>query len=145
MVRIYGPVDESMRGATVAMNFYDPNGHLLDYRRVEELAGLRKISLRTGCFCNPGVGETAEGLTGEDIRAAVDDRADMTMPRFLQFITHRGGKSAGAIRVSFGLASNFADAQRFLQFVAGLRDQTRLALGEVSFDIESCRVIRDGS
>ena len=32
----------------------------------------------------------------------------MTMPRFLQFIKHRGGKSAGAIRVSLGLASNFA-------------------------------------
>ena len=33
----------------------------------------------------------------------------MTLPRFLQIITHRGGKSAGAIRVSLGLASNFAD------------------------------------
>ena len=38
---------------------------------------------------------------------------------------HRGGKSAGAIRVSLGLASNFADAERFLQFAAGFRDQTR--------------------
>ena len=45
------------------MNFYDPDGHLLDYRRVEELAGRSGISLRTGCFCNPGAGETAEGLT----------------------------------------------------------------------------------
>jgi hypothetical protein len=67
------------------------------------------------------------------------------MPRFLQFITHRGGKSAGAIRVPLGVASTFADVDRFLQFAAGLRDQTRLALGEVTFDIESCRVIRDGS
>ena len=38
------------------MNFYDPAGHLLDYRRVEELAGEQRISLRTGCFCNPGAG-----------------------------------------------------------------------------------------
>ena len=50
-----------MRGGTVTMNFYDPDGHLVDYRRVEELAGARRISLRTGCFCNPGAGETAEG------------------------------------------------------------------------------------
>jgi hypothetical protein len=34
---------------------------------------------------------------------------------------------------------------RLLNFVSGFRDQTRLALGEVSFDIESCRIIRDGS
>ena len=44
------------RGGTITMNFYDPEGHLLDYRRVEEMAGAQGISLRTGCFCNPGAG-----------------------------------------------------------------------------------------
>ena len=145
MVRIYGPATTAMRGATVTMNFYDPDGHLLDYRRVEELAGGRGISIRTGCFCNPGAGETAEGLTEDDVMAAVATGADLTLPRFLQIITHRNGKSAGAIRASFGIASNFADAQRFVDFAAGLRDQTRLTMGGVTFDIESCRVIRDGS
>ncbi len=145
MVRIYGPVTTTMRGGIVTMNFYDPDGHLLDYRRVEELASDLRISIRTGCFCNPGAGETAEGLTEEDVLAAVATGADLTMPRFLQIITHRNGKSAGAIRASFGVASNFTDAYRFLQFAAGLRDQTRLTIGHVTFDIESCRVIRDGS
>src|ERR1700722_8582756 len=63
MVRIYGPATTLSRGGTVTLNLYDPHGHLLDYRRVEELAGAENISLRTGCFCNPGAGETAEGLT----------------------------------------------------------------------------------
>lgn len=145
MVRIYGPTDVRMRGGTITMNFYDPEGHLLDYRRVEELAGLQGISLRTGCFCNPGAGETAEGLTEDDVLAALEEGGSMNLPRFLQFMTHRGGKSAGAIRASLGIASNFADAYRFLQFAAGLRNQTRLTIGAVTFDIESCRVIRDGS
>ena len=145
MVRIYGPITTAARGGTVTMNFYDPHGHLLDYRRVEELAGVERISLRTGCFCNPGAGEVAEGLTEEDFEAALASSADMTLPRFLRFITHREGKSAGAIRVSVGLVSNFADVQRFVQFAAGFRDQTRMTLGDVTFDIESCRVIRDGS
>jgi hypothetical protein len=57
----------------------------------------------------------------------------------------RGHKSAGAIRASIGLASNFTDVWRFRQFVAGFRDQTRLTIGDASFDIESCRIIRDGS
>ena len=145
MVRIYGPLTTTMRGGIVTMNFYDPEGHLLDYRRVEELAGERGISLRTGCFCNPGPGETAEGITDDDVAAALARNPDLTLPLFLQMIAHEGGKSAGAIRVSFGIASNFADAQHFVEFAATLRDQTRLTIGDASFDIESCRVIRDGS
>ena len=39
----------------------------------------------------------------------------MTLPRFLQVMQQRGGKSAGAIRVSLGLVSNFADVDRFLR------------------------------
>ncbi len=145
MVRIYGPATVLARGGIVTMNLYDPEGHLLDYRRVEELAGQQGISLRTGCFCNPGVGEAAEGLSEEDIDAALLADANMSLPRFFQFITHRSGKSAGAVRVSLGLASTFGDVYRFVQFASGLRDQGWLAIGEASFDIESCRVIRDGS
>ena len=145
MARIYGPLTTVMRGGIVTMNFYDPDGHLLDYRRVEELAGLSGISLRTGCFCNPGPGETAESITDEDVAAALAMAPELTLPRFVQVITDRGGRSAGAIRVSFGIASNADDARRFLTFAAGLRDQTRLTMGDVTFDIESCRVIRDGS
>lgn len=66
----------------------------------------------------------------------------MTLPRFLQFIQHRGGKSAGAIRASLGVVSNFRDAYRFFRFAADFRDQTTLTLGGVTFDVDSCRVIR---
>ncbi len=145
MVRLYGPANMVMRGSTVTMNFYDPSGHLVDYRRVEELAGEAGISLRTGCFCNPGAGESAEDLSDEDMRVGVALVGDeINLPRFSQAMQARAGKSAGAIRVSTGIASNFADAQRFLAFVAGFKDQTSLTIGSVSFDIESCRVVRDG-
>jgi selenocysteine lyase/cysteine desulfurase len=132
------------RGGTVAFNLYDPDGHLLDYRRIDEIAGAEGISIRSGCFCNPGAGEAAEGLSEDDMRAGFAD-SDISLPRFLQIIQHRGGKSAGALRASLGIASNFSDVYRFVEFVAGFRDQTRLAVGEVSFDIASCRVIRDGA
>ena len=146
MVRLYGPTDMTMRGGTVTMNFYDPNGHLVDYRRVEELAGEARISLRTGCFCNPGAGESAEDLSADDMRAGIDAAgADINLQRFMQVMQERGGKSAGAIRISTGIASTFADVERFLEFVGGFRDQTALTIGTVSFDIESCRVVREGS
>ncbi len=145
MVRIYGPTTMEARGGTATLNVYDPEGHLLDYRRFEELAGQEGISLRTGCFCNPGAGEIAEGLTEEDMRAALTMGPDINLMSFTRLMRERGHKSAGAIRASLGLVSNFADVWRFVRFVGGFRDQTRLAIGEVTFDIESCRVIRDGS
>ena len=43
MVRIYGPATTTMRGGAITLNFYDPDGHLLDYRRVEELANRQRI------------------------------------------------------------------------------------------------------
>jgi selenocysteine lyase/cysteine desulfurase len=134
-----------MRGGTVTLNFYDPAGQLLDYRRIEELASGEGISLRTGCFCNPGAGEIAEELTAEDVLAGISAGPDINLPRFLEIIQHTGNKSAGAIRVSMGLATNFSDVYRFVQFAAGFRNQTSLSIGQVTFDIESCRVIRDGS
>lgn len=145
MVRIYGPVTTESRGGTITLNIYDPDGHLFDYRRIEELAGEERISLRTGCFCNPGTGETAEGLTEEDMAAALALGTDINLGSFMQLMEMRAHKSAGAIRVSIGLVSNFADVWKFVQFVARFRDQTRYSVGAVSFDIDSCRIIRDGS
>lgn len=145
MIRIYGPSDTKMRGGTITLNFYGPDGRLLDYRRIEELANKEGISLRTGCFCNPGAVEIAEGLTTEDMMAGLNEGPDLSLPHFVQVIQHRGNKSVGAIRISVGLATNFADVYRFLNFVAGFRDKLNLNIGEVTFDIESCRAIRDCS
>ncbi len=145
-IRIYGPTTTDSRGATLTLNVYDAEGHLLDYRRVEELAGQQGISLRTGCFCNPGTGEIAEGLTEADMVAGASLKEDINLQSFVKLLQVRGqNKSAGAIRASFGIASNFADAWQFFEFVRGFQDQTQPTIGEVTFDIQSCRVIRDGS
>lgn len=145
MVRLYGPASIHQRGGTVTLNLYDPHGNLLNYRRIEELAGEAHISLRTGCFCNPGAGETAEDLSAEDMEVGIAQvGADINLLRFSEVMQERGGKSAGAIRVSTGIASNFRDVERFLEFVASFKDQTSITIGQVSFDIASCRVVRDG-
>jgi len=145
MVRVYGPVSMKMRGGTITFNLYDPEEHLLDYRRIEELANDEGISLRTGCFCNPGAGEIAEGLTREDMEACLKRGLDIDLPSFVQVIEHRGNKSAGAVRVSVGIASNFADVYRFMDFLSRFRDRTNLKIGRVKFDILRCRKLREGS
>ena len=116
LVRIYGPTDTEARGGTVTVNFYDPRGKLIDHRGIEKLAGAHGISLRTGCFCNPGAGEVAHGLTEEDMAKAFASNERMTHDQFLNALEQQDGKSAGAVRISLGMVTNFADIHRFLRF-----------------------------
>jgi hypothetical protein len=49
---------------------------LLDYRRIEEPANKKGISLRTDCFCNPGAGE-ADAYRFMNFAAGFRDKVDM--------------------------------------------------------------------
>lgn len=111
LVRIYGPVGpEGARGGTVAVNFHDADDHQVIERRAAE----RRISIRGGCFCNPGAGEVALGLTSGEMSACfARSTARLAYDEFRRCID---GKSSGAVRVSVGLASTFADVQAFLDF-----------------------------
>jgi selenocysteine lyase/cysteine desulfurase len=117
MVRVYGPVDGPARGGTVAFNFTDDQGAVVDERVVARDASAAGISVRTGCFCNPGAGESAFGLTRRALRGTWWRRSPwrdlQTMDDYLDLI---GMPSGGAVRVSLGLVSNLADVERFLDF-----------------------------
>ena len=89
-VRLYGPASTDHRGGTVAFNLATPDGSPIDHDVVHQRAALERISLRTGCFCNPGAGEVAfdlsrgeiagclarspERMTHEDFRHCIDPR-----------------------------------------------------------------------
>jgi selenocysteine lyase/cysteine desulfurase len=119
LVQVYGPRDLDRRGATVAFNVLDRQGQVIDHDVIEERAAQRKISLRTGCFCNPGAGELALGISREELEGCFrQSGGDMTYEDFRHCIA---GKSNGAVRVSLGLASNLADVEAFLAFAEGLR------------------------
>ena len=64
---IYGPSGFERRGATIAFNFLHPDGRVVDERYVDRVARQRNISLRTGCFCNPGAGEVAFTISRETL------------------------------------------------------------------------------
>jgi selenocysteine lyase/cysteine desulfurase len=120
VVRIYGPLEQVRRGGTVTMNFYDPYGRFLDHRQIEAEANCAGISLRTGCFCNPGGGETALNLSRAELAACFSGSQErLTLDDFRLCID---GKSSGAVRVSTGLASSFADVYRFAQFARRFED-----------------------
>lgn len=120
LITVYGPLSTRGRGATITLNFYDPAGLLIDYRLIEQRANTLNMSLRTGCFCNPGAGELAHGLTLDEMQRCFRDNERMT---FEQFLVAMDGKSAGAVRVSLGIASNFADLFAFSQFARSFLDR----------------------
>jgi selenocysteine lyase/cysteine desulfurase len=74
MARIYGPANTRARGGTIAFNLLDPGGRVVDERAVARATAAAGISIRTGCFCNPGAGEGAFGLTQADWRRAARGR-----------------------------------------------------------------------
>lgn len=120
VARIYGPRTTEKRGGTIAFNFCDPTGALLDCYRIQEEANQYGISLRSGCFCNPGVREAALGLGREELAEVFRQKEQVTYEQFLHSIADR---KQGALRVSLGLVTNFSDVYHFLQFARSMIDR----------------------
>ena len=53
----------------MTVNFYNKDGQLIDHRDIEYAANEDNISLRTGCFCNPGAGEIALEISSLELAA----------------------------------------------------------------------------
>jgi molybdenum cofactor sulfurtransferase len=120
LIHLYGPPNTHLRGGTVQVNFFDPEGSLIDCNHVEQLANAERISLRAGCHCNPGAREVALGFTKEDLEVCFRDKDRLTFEQFLHVID---GKTTGALRASIGLASNFADVYKYVQFAESFVDR----------------------
>ena len=122
LVRVYGPTTTEGRGGTITVNFIDSAGKVIDHRVVEDAASKVNISLRTGCFCNPGAGENALGLTAAELKDCFQREERMTFEQFIVAMSQKDVEAVGAVRVSLGIASNFADAYRFMAFATTLLD-----------------------
>jgi molybdenum cofactor sulfurtransferase len=118
LVRMYGPRSTDRRGSTVTFNLYGSDGTPVDHRIVEQRANTAHISLRTGCFCNPGGGEVALGITGTELSSCFRQPEHETHLTIDDFRLCIDGKSTGAVRVSTGLASNLADVEAFIAFAS---------------------------
>lgn len=101
--------EQSETGAMVALIFLEPSGEMMPNSFVEYASTKYKISLRTGCMCNPGGVASMLGFQAE-------------MDKFYPGITYSDfesivGKELGAVRFSLGLVSDFHDVHRVLRFV----------------------------
>ncbi len=120
LVKFYGPLNTDRRGGALAMNFVDDAGRVVDHRWIEERANREEVSLRTGCFCNPGAGEMALGISSSELTSCFNRPDHDQRLTYDEFRLCIDGKASGAVRVSVGLVSNFADVEAFIKFAKSL-------------------------
>jgi selenocysteine lyase/cysteine desulfurase len=125
-VEIYGPRTWDRRGGTIAFNFLHPSGRWVDERYVDVVAEQHNVSVRTGCFCNPGSGELAFSI-GKDTLIGGEFDAAMIVDDYIRAM---GLPTGGAVRVSLGLATNFSDVYRFVEFARSFHDVTEADVPE---------------
>jgi len=119
ILKLYGPDHEENRGGTFLMNFTDVHGRYYLPGDIEALANRNMISLRTGCFCNPGIDETNHAIHEDLLKTYFLGREQGDYDDMTQFM----GRIRGAVRLSIGLATTQKDIEKFLLFAGSFRDK----------------------
>lgn len=116
LAEVYGPRDGMSRGATVAFNVLDDSGVVVPYAVVEQAARDARVSVRGGCFCNPGASEAAFRFPADaTARCLTSTKAEgWSLERFGECMW---GYPVGAVRASFGAPSNAWDLRRLMAVV----------------------------
>ncbi|MCC6725452.1 MAG: aminotransferase class V-fold PLP-dependent enzyme [Saprospiraceae bacterium] len=119
LVRIFGPTNLDVKGGTIIFNVSDGDGNAFPFEEVEQRANSQLISLRTGCFCNPGIDEVNNCVSTEELAKYFSSRKT---GNYYDMITYLG-KMRGAIRISVGIPTTEEDIERFIQFLQGYKNK----------------------
>ncbi|TNE53348.1 MAG: aminotransferase class V-fold PLP-dependent enzyme [Bacteroidetes bacterium] len=120
VVSVFGPDELEKRGGNVILNFFDPEGKPIPFWESERLANERNISIRSGCFCNPGIDEINNCVTAEETAKYFTSRDLGDYHKMASML----GKMRGAVRVSVGIATTGADLEEFCRFVESFKNVT---------------------
>jgi molybdenum cofactor sulfurtransferase len=112
LIKLYGPRHNRDRGGTFLVNFLDARGNMYSFQFIEDRANAEMISLRSGCFCNPGIDETNHQLKAEQLQSFFSNREHGDYNDMIQHL----GKLRGAVRISIGLPTTKQDILKFITF-----------------------------
>lgn len=120
VVKLLGPEEHKNAGGTLIMTFFNPDGSLAPFELIEQKANKLNISVRAGCFCNPGIDEVNNCLTSSELHAYFSSREKGNYQDMIHYLN----KMRGAIRVSVGIPTIQKDLDTFIRFVSALKNQT---------------------
>jgi selenocysteine lyase/cysteine desulfurase len=109
----FGTKNLDEKGGTFIFNVKGYDGKQFPFQWVEHMANQLLISVRTGCFCNPGIDEVNSCVTNDELSRFYTSRDHGSYSEWLTFV----GKIRGAIRLSVGIATTKSDLDRFFNFV----------------------------
>ena len=116
---IFGHPRRENTGGTMVMCFKNPDGSKVGFEKVETLANEKRISIRSGCFCNPGLDETNNCLSTSELAKYFTSREKGDYYDMIEYLH----KMRGATRVSVGIATNKRDLDAYISFVSSLKDR----------------------
>lgn len=118
VVKVFGSEQRiNMGGGTIIMSFFDAEGGLIPFEEVESAANKRMISIRSGCFCNPGIDEVNNCITTDELASYFTSHEDGNYHEMISYLN----KMRGTIRLSVGMATNHKDLDTFVEFVESFR------------------------
>ncbi len=118
LLRIYGPEDRTDCGGTIIMSVLNAQGKRVCFKEVEAKAAAAGISVRSGCFCNPGLDEVNSRITPEELRETFSALGSLEGGEILA----RLSEIRGATRISFGVATRVEDIDAFIAVVSTFRN-----------------------
>ncbi len=113
LVALYG-ANGSDHGATIAFNVLDAGGNVVPYWHVEERARESRVSVRGGCFCNPGAAERALGIDAGALADCLRVARERQHAFSHAWLAECLGTPVGALRISLGYGSDSTDISRGL-------------------------------
>ena len=121
LVKLYGPSRGSNRGATIAFNVLKADGTAFPFSEVEARAREARVSLRGGCFCNPGAAEAAFRFpvekTGRCLKSVGE--SGFSIEKFSMCLGRE--VAVGAVRASIGIPTSVRDVDRAIEVVESFR------------------------
>lgn len=127
LIRFYGG-SQLDYGNARAFNILNNQGELVSYEDIEARSAKAGISIRGGCFCNPGCAESALELPPDTMAKCFNHMQDQAFS-YKKLAQCLERSSVGALRVSWGLANNQQDIDHFIEFLKSLTDSQVSTLG----------------
>ncbi|MCB0540238.1 MAG: aminotransferase class V-fold PLP-dependent enzyme, partial [Bacteroidetes bacterium] len=118
LIQIYGPKNTDVRGGTIIFNILNSKGEEMPYTAIEEQANAKNISIRTGCFCNPGIDEITHCISTTDLAKYYSAKDGATFQEMVTYL----GKMRGAVRISVGFITNKNDLETLINFLKTYKD-----------------------
>ncbi|MBS1774922.1 MAG: aminotransferase class V-fold PLP-dependent enzyme [Bacteroidetes bacterium] len=113
LIHILGSKDLDKKGGTIIFSVSGNNDKRYPVEFIEKGAAEHSLSVRVGCFCNPGIDEINYCVTPNEMARFFNSRNQGNYQDIVSFL----GKHRGQVRISVGMATVQKDLDHLILFL----------------------------